>query len=69
MTAKTPTTKDLLTEAAGKGYEFKKIGTVNGAPGWKLQDANKHGYAADPTGLSAMVFTKYTIADLLGYQL
>jgi hypothetical protein len=66
---KAPTIKDLLTEAAGKGYEFKKTGTVNFETAWKLKDAQKHGYAADPTGLSAMLFTKYTIADLLGYQL
>ena len=61
--------KHIIKAAKTKGFVFvRSIATLNNAPAYRLEEAQKHGYAAGPFGRSAALFKKSEIARLIGYD-
>lgn len=63
----TPTARELVAQAKAAGWIFKPCGKLNGRTAYKLENPNDHGYATDPFGRSAALFTLFDIARKLGY--
>jgi hypothetical protein len=61
--------KHIIKAAKAKGFVFVRTNaTLNNAPAYRLEEAQKHGYPAGPFGRSAAVFNKYGMARLIGYD-
>lgn len=65
--AKAPTARELVEQAKAAGWTFKPAGKLNGRTAYKLENPQEHGYATDPFGRSAALFTLFDIARKLGY--